>query len=195
MRLQDAKWIETKNRGRAITPSALVIHYTAGGSTDGAVQTFLNAGVSAHFVIGRNGELIQMVDTDVAAWHAGVSIWNGRRELNQWSIGIELVNWGPLTRNDKGDFISWAKTVVPQSEVYEGQHKNKDCKYDYWHSYTLRQIAMLKKVVCILREHYGILGTDIVGHDDVSPGRKIDPGPAFLFWKCIRGMEKKNDDA
>jgi len=184
MILPDVRFIATKNRGAKITPSAVVIHYTAGGTAEGAISTFLNAGVSAHFIIGRDGAVTQMVDTDVAAWHAGVSVWNGRRELNQWSIGIELVNWGPLTKKEKGEFVSWTGTVIPRSEVYEGRHKNKDCQYDYWQSYTLKQIASLKRIVGILHKHYGIL--EVVGHDDVSPGRKIDPGPAFLFWDCIK---------
>jgi len=191
MILPNIRFIPTKNRGAKITPAAIVIHYTAGGTTEGAVTTFLNAGVSAHFVIGRDGAVTQMVDTDVAAWHAGVSVWNGRRELNQWSVGIELVNWGPLTLNDKGEYVSWAKKVVPPDEVFNGQHKNKDCKYEYWHSYTLDQINALKKVCCVLRERYGIL--EVVGHDDVSPGRKIDPGPAFLFWNCIRDDKEQSN--
>lgn len=160
---------------------------------EGAVTTFLNAGVSAHFVIGRDGAVTQMVDTDVATWHAGVSVWNGRRELNQWSIGIELVNWGPLTLNDRGRYISWAKSIVPDDEVFKGRHKNKDCKYEYWHSYTVKQISALTRVICKLREIYGIL--EVIGHEDVSPGRKIDPGPAFLFWDCIRDKEKVNEPA
>jgi AmpD protein len=46
--------------------------------------------VSAHFLIRRDGEVIQFVDTDKRAWHAGVSKWNGRERVNDFSIGIEL---------------------------------------------------------------------------------------------------------
>jgi len=191
MIIPDIRFIPTKNRGAKITPSIIVIHYTAGGNAEGAISTFLNAGVSAHFVIGRDGAVTQMVDTDVAAWHAGVSSWKGRRELNQWSIGIELVNWGPLTKNDNKEYISWAKTVIPENEIFRGKHKNPKCKYEYWQSYTEKQISALCRITSILHKHYGIL--EVVGHEDVSPERKIDPGPAFLFWDCIRGKEKSDD--
>ena len=46
--------------------------------------------VSAHFVVRRDGELLQFVSCDERAWHAGVSSWNGRTNCNDWSIGIEL---------------------------------------------------------------------------------------------------------
>jgi AmpD protein len=46
--------------------------------------------VSSHFLIRRDGELVQYVDTDLRAWHAGVSQWKGRERCNDFSIGIEL---------------------------------------------------------------------------------------------------------
>jgi AmpD protein len=46
--------------------------------------------VSAHFVIRRDGEVLQFVSVDRRAWHAGVSAWNGRANCNDWSVGIEL---------------------------------------------------------------------------------------------------------
>ena len=46
--------------------------------------------VSAHFLIGRGGELVQFVPTDQRAWHAGLSCWRGREQCNDFSIGIEL---------------------------------------------------------------------------------------------------------
>ena len=46
--------------------------------------------VSAHFLIRRDGQVIQFVDTDKRAWHAGVSNWNGRERVNDFSIGIEM---------------------------------------------------------------------------------------------------------
>jgi N-acetyl-anhydromuramoyl-L-alanine amidase len=53
-------------------------------------QTLRGLQVSAHFVVRRDGELLQFVSCDERAWHAGVSAWRGRDNCNDWSIGIEL---------------------------------------------------------------------------------------------------------
>lgn len=92
----------TKRRNKC---QALCIHYTAGHTTEGAVRTLTKppvrkdgklAGASAHLVIGRDAEIVQLVPFDLVAWHAGKSRWGGRTRVNDWSIGIELVNRGPL---------------------------------------------------------------------------------------------------
>ncbi|MFZ3036916.1 MAG: 1,6-anhydro-N-acetylmuramyl-L-alanine amidase AmpD [Rugosibacter sp.] len=96
--------------------------------------------VSAHFLIRRQGELIQFVSTRQRAWHAGISSWAGRGRCNDFSIGIEL----------------------------EG---SDDIPFD------AAQYATLNGLLASLLKEYAI--TAVVGHSDIAPGRKTDPGPLF----------------
>ena len=103
--------------------------------------------VSAHFLIRRDGELIQFVACQQRAWHAGVSSWKGRERCNDFSLGIELEGC------DEQPF--------------------EDVQY-------LRLIDLIAS----LRESYPI--TALVGHSDIAPGRKTDPGPCFDWSRLPR---------
>ncbi|MBN8479109.1 MAG: 1,6-anhydro-N-acetylmuramyl-L-alanine amidase AmpD [Burkholderiales bacterium] len=103
--------------------------------------------VSAHFLIRRDGTLVQFAGCDDRAWHAGVSSWNGRERCNDYSIGIELE--GTDTR-----------------------------------PYTARQYRRLAALLRRIAARYPIAA--VVGHSDVAPGRKTDPGPAF-DWSRLAG--------
>ena len=82
--------VPTTNQGQVIHPLYLVIHYTAGLDDQGAINWFRNpaSSASAHFVVGRNGEVTQMVACNRRAWHAGKSRWGQLTDLNYHSIGI-----------------------------------------------------------------------------------------------------------
>ncbi len=75
--------------------SAIVMHATANGTLQGVINWFnrSDAQVSAHYTIGKDGTIVQHVRDEHRAWHAGKSEWQGRPDLNSWSIGIEMVNW------------------------------------------------------------------------------------------------------
>lgn len=79
-------------------PELVVLHHTAMGTAEAAVARLCDPGaeVSAHWVIGEDGTLWQLVDEDARAWHAGAGVWQGRSDVNSRSIGIELANPGPL---------------------------------------------------------------------------------------------------
>lgn len=110
--------------------------------------------VSAHCLIRRDGEIIQYVDFNRRAWHAGVSSWQGRERCNDYSIGIEL----------------------------EGTDSTP---------YTKQQYLALAEVTRVLQQHYPeITNERIVGHEDIAPGRKTDPGPAF-DWQTYRALITK----
>jgi AmpD protein len=96
--------------------------------------------VSAHFLVRRDGELIQFVPCSLRAWHAGASNWMGRENCNNFSIGVEL----------------------------EGcdQRPFEDAQY-----------LTLNQLLAELGQCYAIEG--VVGHSDIAPGRKTDPGPCF----------------
>ncbi len=79
-------------------PILIVLHHTAYDAFDKALKTLqtANAGgpVSAHYLIGRDGRIAQLVAEDQRAWHAGTGAWNGCHDINSISIGIELDNTG-----------------------------------------------------------------------------------------------------
>lgn len=100
--------------------------------------------VSAHFLIRRDGELIQFVSCSRRAWHAGVSSWMGRDRCNDFSIGIELEGCDQLAFEEV-------------------------------------QYQVLDRLLADLRHRYPIEA--VVGHSDIAPGRKTDPGPHFSWHR------------
>ena len=96
----------TPNKGGTITPTVIVLHDTAGrldGETSVGWLCSKAAKASAHFVVGRGGELTQLAPTNVATWHAGQSNWRGMSNVNGFSIGIEIVNPGIMQRTPTGE--------------------------------------------------------------------------------------------
>ena len=186
-------YIPSPNRGLPIVPEYLVVHYTANGGVGETVRRFQDRAtqVSAHLVIGRRGEVVQMVDFNVAAWHCGRSQWRGLSGLNNHSIGIELVNWGKLTYRD-GKFFTWSGREVPENETVWLPRKS-DGKSYFWHAYTDAQVAACFDVAAAICSRYEIL--DILGHEDISPGRKQDPGPAFDMEGLREYVSRKKEMA
>jgi AmpD protein len=109
--------------------------------------------VSSHFLIRRNGEIIQFVRCNQRAWHAGVSSWRGRERCNDFSIGVELEG------SDEAPFAA-------------------------------AQYQVLAKLTRRLCRTYPI--RSIVGHSDIAPQRKTDPGPCFdwAHYRRLLGQEK-----
>ena len=105
--------------------------------------------VSAHFLIRRDGALLQFVSCAQRAWHAGASCWDGRQRCNDFSLGIELEGC------DERPFA-------------EAQYRR------------------LVDLLAALRAQYPI--TAVVGHSDIAPGRKTDPGPCF-DWQRLAPLE------
>lgn len=108
--------------------------------------------VSAHFLIQRDGTLLQFVSALDRAWHAGVSMFEGRSGCNDFSIGIEL----------------------------EG---TDDVPFDASQYQTLRVLTQALLVRFPIRY--------IVGHSEIAPGRKTDPGPCFdwqAYQQSIAGL-------
>ena len=90
--------VSAKNTRRLEGPDMIVLHYTAGTSAESSALflTRPDVSASAHLVIGRDGEVFQLVPFNIEAWHAGKSWYAGRGGLNHYSIGIELDNLGKL---------------------------------------------------------------------------------------------------
>lgn len=189
------EFVQSPNVGGDLDPQYLVMHYTAGRSVRASINWLTNpdAKASAHLVIARDdGAVTQLVPFDRIAWHAGRSRWEGLSGLNRYSIGIELDNAGILTRQGS-TWRAWFGAAYDADEVVEATHKN-EIEPRGWHAFTEAQIESAIAVARLLVGAYGL--KDIIGHDDIAPGRKIDPGPAFpmeSFRAAVMG--RADDDA
>ncbi len=174
-------------------PDTIVIHYTAGGSLSSSVSWLKNkeASASAHIVIGKNGKIVQLVPFNRIAWHAGRSKWKGRSGMNSFSLGIELDNAGVLQKRNTGYYTHFGKKIN-ENNVVLAQHKHGNSE-QAWETFTEKQLDAVQKICAALKTHYGI--QEIVGHEDISKGRKIDPGPAFPLQKIQQKiMEGRADE-
>ncbi len=131
----------------------IIIHYTGMKKESVAITRLQDpkSKVSSHYLIKRNGEIINLVPDLFEAWHAGVSSWKHFKSLNKNSIGIEITNPGH-------------------------QHGYK--------RFSKKQIFSLQKLLNILVKKYKIKKKYILGHSDISPGRKKDPGEKFP-WETL----------
>lgn len=185
-------FISSPNQGGVIVPQYLVIHYTAGSSASSSIEWFKNpaAKASANLVIGMDGSITQMVAFNKRAFHAGVSRWNGLVGMNNFSIGIELDNPGRMRRvGDK--WRSGFGREYPADMVMIATHKHQE-EPSGWHIYTEAQLEACVKVSLLLVQQYGLL--DILGHEDISPFRKEDPGPAFPMESFKSKVLGRSDD-
>lgn len=132
----------------------LVLHYTGMKSCAAALDRLCDetAEVSAHYLIDEDGTLYQLVDEARRAWHAGVAVWNGNTNINDRSIGIELVN--------PGHEFGYRK--FPEAQM-------------------LTLITLCKEIIA----RHPISPADVVGHSDVAPDRKQDPGELFDWQRLV----------
>tara|TARA_B100001250_G_scaffold84946_1_gene70186 strand:- start:3359 stop:3904 length:546 start_codon:yes stop_codon:yes gene_type:complete len=172
--LDQAEFIESPNfskRPKGLEPDLLVIHNISlppgefGGSyiidffqnrLNHSLHPFFkeisDLRVSSHLFISRDGKVIQFVGFQKKAWHAGLSEYKGRKECNDFSIGIEL----------------------------EGTDKEV---------YTNEQYSTLIEVTnCLIISYPRISKDRIVGHSDIAPQRKTDPGESFDWAKYINSL-------
>ncbi|MGP2450619.1 N-acetylmuramoyl-L-alanine amidase [Pantoea stewartii subsp. indologenes] len=141
----------------------LVFHYTAVDEAD-SLKLLSGENVSAHYLISdrvdsrtREPIVYRLVSEERRAWHAGVSNWNGRLNLNDSSVGIEIVNPG-FTEDMLG-------------------HKT-------WYPFRPQQISALAALAKDIIRRYGITPDNVLGHSDIAPLRKQDPGKLFP-WKAL----------
>lgn len=128
----------------------LVIHFTQ-LNFQRSLQVLTEGNVSSHYLVDVDPPVIyRLVDEDRRAWHAGRSFWQGDTNLNSSSIGIEIVNLG----DDSQPGVSYAEYPTAQIDAVIG---------------LVRDIA---------RRH-DIAPHRILGHSDIAPQRKTDPGPRF----------------
>ncbi|OYW85410.1 MAG: N-acetylmuramoyl-L-alanine amidase, partial [Hyphomonas sp. 32-62-5] len=133
--------------------SLLVLHYTGMESGDAALARMRDpeAKVSAHYMVWEDGRIARLVPENRRAWHAGVSTWQGLEDLNSRSVGIEIVNGGHDYRAPGGGLPPY-----PDAQI-------------------AAVIALAREIMA----HHAIPPTGLVGHSDIAPTRKIDPGEHF----------------
>ncbi|WP_256807449.1 N-acetylmuramoyl-L-alanine amidase [Pseudomonas siliginis] len=135
----------------------VVVHYTS-ASLERSLQLLTHGEVSSHYLIGddNNATIYKLMDENQRAWHAGESQWQGRTWLNSSSIGIEIVNPGYKD--------------TPTGRL--------------WYPYSEAQIQSLITLLKDISKRNGISPRHIIGHSDIAPLRKLDPGPLFP-WKRL----------
>lgn len=189
------RYVPTKKQGGALKPAGIVMHYTTGYTTAGDVDTLAKSDrkVSAHLVVGRDGELVQIVPFDRVAWHAGPSKYKDMSSLNNYAIGIEISNCGWLRKTPTGKYQDeYGNTMTPDGEFVSGKrrlhsspdgwlhqtHPRVGSQMLAWEPYYPEQLKTLDAVVKALCAKYDIKW--IVSHEEIDTrGWKTDPGPAF----------------
>ncbi|MHC8398253.1 N-acetylmuramoyl-L-alanine amidase [Pseudomonas sp. MDT1-17] len=135
----------------------VVVHYTS-ASLERSLQLLTHGDVSSHYLIGddKGATIYKLMDENLRAWHAGESEWQGRTWLNSSSIGIEIVNPGFKD--------------TPTGRL--------------WYPYSEDQVQSLIVLLKDISKRYAINPRSIIGHSDIAPLRKLDPGPLFP-WKRL----------
>jgi N-acetyl-anhydromuramyl-L-alanine amidase AmpD len=126
----------------------VVLHATVGGF-QGSLSWLRNPAseVSSHYLVSKQGDIVNLVDEVEMAWHAGVTFWRGRTDLNRYSVGIEIEN------------LTGAKGFVGQ---------------DPWMAQQYEAVAWLVNNICE-RRHIPKDRRHIVTHAEIAPRRKTDP--------------------
>ena len=171
-----------------------VVHYTGGGSGWGLANWWAKeeSRVSAHFIICRDGTIIQCVELHRKAWHAGVSKTLRddvmTKNVNRFSVGYELANRGLLHSLEGifhykygGDF----RVYKGPEPVFGRVFKRHRAVEGFWEPYPQAQIDGLKKAIAIADDELCNRRT-LVGHKNIAPGRKLDPGPLFPWGQFNR---------
>lgn len=163
-------------------PDTLVIHYTGTKKKSADINALFQSKrqVSAHFVIDLGGEITQLMPLNKIAWHAGISAMGKRNGINKYSLGLEIVNPGYLTKSSDNLFFTYFNNPVTPDKAIMAKHKNEK-NPRYWHVFDPDQLAAVNYLCIELAELFPI--KYIVGHDEISPGRKQDPGPLYPIQK------------
>lgn len=180
----------TTNAGGTINPTFLIIHYTATETASSPINWFKDTKtntqkIAAHIVLGKDGAITQMIPFNKKANHAGSSNWDGVDGMNTNAIGIEIVNPGMVSKT----FPAKTNPIVKASHKHNlpGTGNN-----EFWFVYPQAQLAALYQLSKVILATYPSIKS-VLGHDDVSPYRKVDPGPAFSWDAFKQAVYGKTD--
>jgi len=178
----DTVVIDSENQDTRVR--IVVIHHTTADFQDSLDILTKRSGnpVSSHYLVPEPGDpsyskkdlkLYSLVSEEARAWHAGSSYWAGKTSLNDMSIGIELVNQTYCRKSEE--------PIAPEALDLEPA---RICFYPYFAEPQLNILLDLLKG--ILERHTEVKPTHIIGHSDIAPQRKIDPGPRFPWQRLYR---------
>ena len=139
----------------------IVVHYTATDNL-GSIKELTSSRVSSHFLVldEDDNKIYSLVPLEQRAWHAGASSFRGRTNINDTSVGIEIVSDG----------------------IAKEYRNNPYPLYDHYVEFKPIQIEKTAQIIKYVAEKYNIPTKNIVAHSDIAPGRKKDPGAKFP-WK------------
>ena len=157
--------------GKSERIKSIVLHYTVSNNAR-SINTLTTGQVSAHYLIldHNDDKIYNLVPESERAWHAGDGGFAGRTILNDTSIGIEIVNSG----------------IKPE---YRDALKNGNLDYhpyDHYVEFDELQIKKVAQLVQDLAARYKISPKNIIGHADMAPSRKIDPGAKFPWQRLYK---------
>ena len=141
----------------------IILHYTATDNL-GSIKELTSSRVSSHFLVldEDDNKIYSLVPLEQRAWHAGASAFRGRTNINDTSVGIEIVSDG-IAREYRAD-------------------PNPYHPYDHDVDYKPIQIEKAAQIIKYVAEKYNVPARNIVAHSDIAPSRKKDPGAKFP-WK------------
>ncbi len=198
-KLEGVEFFPARWTGGKITPEIVILHDTAGRLDKGNSARYLannEAKTSVHFVVERDGSITQLVPTNRQASHAGKSSYHGREWCNSFSLGIEIVNAGKMTRipGESGLWARawWKETFQDGDDVELVEMTTPEHGPGVWMDYTPEQITTVTLLLEALFRDIKTL-KDITTHWYVSPGRKVDTNPLFPLEQ-IRAKVLGRDD-
>jgi len=209
--VEGVRRVKTNKMGGDMVPKGIVLHYTAGWTTQGDVATLSTSDrkASVQFVLGRDGELIQIVPCDRVAWHAGPSKYKGFTGLNNSFIGIEICNAGWIKKLSNGNYLDqYSQEIKPDGRFvgmdrttfsppggWHHMYHPRLAKGTYaWEPYYPAQLDKLDELVAALLKAYPTI-KHIVTHEEIDTrGWKTDTGPMFDMRRYTKLLEDRSAD-
>ena len=160
-----------RSTGKSQRIKSIVLHYTV-SDNERSIQLLTKGQVSSHYLILDNDDnkIYSLVPESQRAWHAGSGGFGGRTILNDTSIGIEIVN--------KGIQPQYLKALKDSELNYH--------PYEHFVEFDELQVKKVAQLVQDIAKRYEISPKNIIGHSDLAPARKIDPGAKFPWQRLYK---------
>lgn len=210
--VKEAHELSTKKKGpgELLGPDGIVMHYTAGWTTQGDIATLTTSDrqASVQFIVSREGVIYQCMPANFRAWHAGPSKYNGWSGLNNNFIGIEICNAGWIKKQSNGNYIDqYGQRISPRGkfldyaerstasppEEWHHEYHPRLAKGEYaWEPFYPAQLDAVEALTEALIKYYPSI-KHIVSHEEIDTrGWKTDPGPMFPMRRYLKLLDDRN---